>query len=451
MKQKRIFVCAECGGISPRWQGQCPHCGAWNCLQEKAAPKKSGSSRPGVASAPLHAFRNPVPISEYSEQNATPYSSGLSALDRILGKGLMPGGAILMAGNPGIGKSTLLLQLAGSVGAMGHSALYVSAEESLGQVQSRAKRLGLLSDNLLALSTTRLEDVLSIFDSPDCPDIMVVDSVQTLSSEGIDGMPGTVSQVRAVSTSLIERAKDTGTTLVLVGHVTKDGQIAGPKLLEHMVDTVLSLEGDRQHLFRILRVMKNRFGPCHELLVFEMLSSGMQVVDDPSTFFLQDRDPHLSGTSLVMAADGQRPFAVEIQALVSKSFLAIPRRTALGFDANRLHLLLAVLEKRLHLNLSQVDIYAKIGGGMRMTDPGLDAGIVAAVLSSFYDKPLPEAAVVWGEIDLNGQVRPVSSHDIRMKQAQRLGYGPIVAPYAEGSGVRTIAELQNRLFGGGRK
>ncbi|WP_462326753.1 DNA repair protein RadA [Desulfobaculum sp.] len=452
MKKKLIYVCNECGSVSPRWQGQCPHCGMWNCLEEKAAPKKATGTGARAASAPggsVSSMHAPVALTEFTEENAEPYTSGLDALDQILGKGLMPGGVVLMAGNPGIGKSTLLLQLTGSVGSSGRRALYVSAEESLGQVQGRAQRLGLLSPNLLAMSTTRLEDVLAAMEGAGRPELMIVDSVQTLASDEVDGLPGSVSQVRAVSTSLIERAKSTGITLVLVGHVTKDGQIAGPKLLEHMVDTVLSLEGDKRHLFRILRVMKNRFGPSHELVVFEMRGSGMQVVDDPSTFFLQDRDPGLSGTALVMAVDGQRPFAVEVQALVSKSFLSIPRRTALGFDANRLHLILAVLEKRLRLNLSGVDIYTKIGGGMKMTDPGLDAGIVAAVLSSFYDRPLPEAAVMWGEIDLNGQVRPVASHDIRMKQAQRLGYGPIVAPESGGKGAKTINMLQTRLFGKG--
>ncbi|NJB66934.1 DNA repair protein RadA/Sms [Desulfobaculum xiamenense] len=445
MKKKSVYVCSECGSVSPRWQGQCPHCGMWNCLAEQTAPRKAGTARQAAAGA-IHA---PVALADFSEERAVPYSSGLDALDQVLGKGLMPGGVVLLAGDPGIGKSTLLLQLAASISRSGRRALYLSAEESLGQVHARAKRLVASPPDLLALSTTRLEDALAAIGGPDRPDLMIVDSVQTLSSDDVEGLPGSVSQVRAVSTSLIEAAKSNGATLILVGHVTKDGQIAGPKLLEHMVDTVLSLEGDRRHLYRILRVMKNRFGPSHEMVVFEMRGSGMEVVHDPSTFFLQDRNPGLSGTALVMAIDGQRPFAVEVQALVSKSFLAIPRRTALGFDANRLHLLLAVLEKRLRLNLSQVDIYTKIGGGLKMTDPGLDAGIVAAVLSSFYDRALPEGAVVWGEVDLNGQIRPVTSHDIRLKQAQRLGYGPIVGPASGGRGARTIVDLQTSLFGKG--
>jgi DNA repair protein RadA/Sms len=274
---------------------------------------------------------------------------------------------------------------------------------------------------------------------------MILDSVQTMASDQIDGLPGSVSQVRAVSTALVETAKRTGTTLVLVGHVTKDGQIAGPKLLEHMVDTVLSLEGDRKHLFRMLRVMKNRFGPAHEILLYQMTGDGMEVVTDPSTFFLHDRDPELSGASLCMAVSGRRAYAVEVQALATRTVLAIPRRTALGFDANRLHLLLAVMEKKLRLNLSTVDIYTKIGGGMKLSDPGLDTAIVAAVLSSFYDRPLPEGAVVWGEVDLNGQIRPVAGDDARSKQAGQLGYGPVLGPGA----VKSIAQLQSRLFGKG--
>ncbi|MDD3684604.1 MAG: DNA repair protein RadA, partial [Desulfovibrio desulfuricans] len=261
-----------------------------------------------------------------------------------------------------------------------------------------------------------------------------------------DGLPGNVSQVRAVATTLLEACRRLSCTLILVGHVTKDGVLAGPRLLEHMVDTVISLEGDRRQMFRLLRVFKNRFGPNEELLVFRMEASGMQIVDDPSTFFLGQRDPSLSGTAVVMAVDGQRPLAVEVQALVSRTFLSIPRRAALGFDVARLHLLLAVLEKRLKLNFGQVDIYAKVGGGMKLSEPGLDLALVAAVLSSYYDVPLPEKSVLWGEVDLNGQVRPVSAQDLRLTQARRLGFDPIVQPAVEQGGISTIAALQQKLF-----
>lgn len=373
----------------------------------------------------------------------------MAALDELLGQGVMPGSSILLGGEPGIGKSTLLLQLTAQAAGAGRKALYVSGEESLGQIKARAQRLDALVDGLEAMATSRLEDVLPVLlQSSARPDVVVVDSVQTLVSQELDALPGSVSQVRAVSAKLCEVCKANGICLVLVGHVTKDGAIAGPKLLEHMVDTVLALEGDRQHMFRLLRVQKNRFGPSNELLVFQMEQNGLNVVTDPSTYFLGARDPTLSGTALVMALDGHRPFAVEVQALATKSFLAMPRRTVLGFDANRLHLLLAVLEKRLRLPLGQFDIYTKIGGGLRLQDPGLDLGVVAAVLSSFLDRPLPERAVFWGEVDLNGQVRPVLGQDIRRRQAQRLGYGPVLT--SRGSdcpqGVLHVQELSRKLF-----
>lgn len=372
-------------------------------------------------------------------------TSGMLELDNLLGSGLVPGAAILLGGEPGIGKSTLLLQLAGSQARLGHKAVYLSGEESLPQLRSRAQRLGQLGPGLLALATNRVEDALAVLDSHEPPELLIVDSVQTLASNLVEGIPGSVSQVRAAASELVEKTKKTGTTLILVGHVTKDGQIAGPKLLEHMVDTVLYLEGDRKHFSRILRVLKNRFGPSDELVVFTMNDKGLEVVEDPATFFLGARDPSLSGTAMALAVDGQRPFAVEVQALVSKSFLSIPRRTALGFDTNRLNLLLAVLEKRLRLNLSGYDIYAKISGGLASKDPGLDLAVVAAIMSSFYDQPLPESSVFWGEIDLNGQVRPVAAHDVRLKQAARLGHDPV----CHSGNSPTLAELQRILFGKG--
>jgi DNA repair protein RadA/Sms len=276
---------------------------------------------------------------------------------------------------------------------------------------------------------------------------VVVDSVQTMASSLADGVPGSQSQVRAVAAELVEAVKKSRATLILVGHVTKEGLIAGPKILEHMVDTVLYLEGDRQHFYRLLRVFKNRFGPTDELMVLEMLGDGLAPVPDPSTYFLGERDETASGSAVVLALEGKRPFAVEVQALVSRSYLSMPRRTALGLDLNRLNLLLAVLEKRLGLQLGQSDIYAKTGGGLKLTDPGLDLGLVAAVLSSYYDRPLPPRAVFWGEVDLSGRVRPVSGQDARLKQAKRLGYKPIFHPLAEGRGTATLKDFQRALFG----
>ena len=450
MRQREIYVCKECGGRSMQWKEQCPTCQAWNSLEARveAQTPSGGKTRSGARA--LATASEGKRLIEVSEQNEKPYSSGLHSLDAILGAGFVPGSALLFGGEPGIGKSTLLLQLAGSVAAAGRGALYLSGEESLGQLRARADRLGVLHPELLALASNAVDDALAALEAPHAPAFLVVDSVQTLSSPRAEGLPGSVSQVRAVATELVEACKRSQTTLVLVGHVTKDGQLAGPKLLEHMVDTVISLEGERGQAFRILRVLKNRFGPNQELLIFEMLREGLKVVEDPATFFLDLRDPTLSGTAVVMALDGQRPFAVEVQALVTRSFLPVPRRAALGFDVNRMHLLLAVLEKRLKLNFGQADIYAKIGGGMKIQEPGMDLGLVAAVLSSFYDIPLPEQAAFWGEVDLNGQVRPVNGQDIRLKQAQRLGYQPLFHPSSagrsKGAGVNTITALQQALF-----
>lgn len=390
-----------------------------------------------------------MPLGQVPDAGHEPFSTGMEALDRILGAGLVPGCAILVGGEPGIGKSTLLLQLAASVASAGLPVLYASGEESLPQIKGRGERLGALHDNLLAMATSNVEDVITALERVS-PRLVIVDSVQTLASAQAEGIPGNVSQVRAVATALVEACRRLECALVLVGHVTKDGALAGPRLLEHMVDTVISLEGDRRQMFRLLRVFKNRFGPNEELLVFRMAQKGMELVRDPSTFFLDARDTTLSGAALAMAVDGHRPLAVEVQALVTRSYLNIPRRTALGFDANRLHLLLAVLEKRLNLNFGQVDIYAKAGGGIRLQEPGMDLALTAAILSSYYDVPLPEKSIFWGEVDLNGQIRPVASHSARLGQAVRLGFDPIIMPAGMdgkgGAAVAGVQDLQRQLF-----
>ena len=450
-KQREIYVCSACGAKAMQWRGQCASCSAWNSLEPVAvSADKPGKNRRASSLSPITAV---APLHEAADSHAAVFSTGVSAMDRILGGGFAPGSSILVGGEPGIGKSTLLLQLAGAVAALGKNALYLSGEEALSQIRARAERLGVLHGNLNGIATSQIEDIFPVLEGPNPPDLLIVDSVQTVSTSQAEGLPGNVSQVRAVATELAEMCRKSGTCVLFVGHVTKDGAIAGPKLLEHLVDTVISLEGDRRHMFRILRVLKNRFGPNQELLVFQMVNAGMELVPDPSTYFLGARDASLSGTAVVMAIEGQRPFAVEIQALATKTYLAIPRRTGLGFDVNRLHLLLAVLEKRLRLNLSQVDIYAKIGGGLKLQDPGMDLPLVAAVLSSFYDVPLPERAILWGEVDLNGQVRPVPSHTVRFAQAGRLGYDPILFPHGseEKGGIKTLIDLQRVLFGNARK
>ena len=445
-KQREEFQCASCGARSPRWTGQCAGCGEWNTIAVMAvaggwSARGTGTQRRAASLA------GPEALEELRGETARARPTGIPALDGLLGAGLVPGAALLLGGEPGVGKSTLLLQLAASQAGMGKAAgrtVYVSGEESLPQIRGRAERLGLLGPGLMALATNNADEALAVLqDMGNAPGLIIVDSVQTLASQRAEGIPGSVSQVRAVSGELVEAVKRTQATLVLVGQVTKDGQIAGPKLLEHMVDTVLYLEGDRRDYSRVLRVLKNRFGPSDELLVFTMEEQGLSVVDDPSTFFLGARDATLSGAAVSVAMDGRRPFAVEIQALATKSFLSIPRRAALGFDNNRLHLLLAVLEKRLRLPLGQSDIYVKQGGGLALRDPGLDLGLAAAVLSSYYDAPLPEGAVFWGELDLNGHVRPVAGHETRLKQASRLGYGPLL----HSGTVRTLDDLRRMLFG----
>lgn len=457
VKERTVYICDSCGARTPQWRGQCPTCREWNTLTESIDRSRSTSAnRSGRAPRPSSAGRvglpsTPVALGDLSPELSKPEPTGLGGLDRLLGGGLAPGAAVLLGGPPGVGKSTLLLQLAGALAALDKGVLYISGEESLGQLRGRAERLGALTPKLEALATSRLEDALPSLESG-THSLVILDSVQTVASPRTDGLPGSVGQVRAVAAECLELAKVRGFSIVIVGHVTKEGHIAGPKLLEHMVDTVLAMEGDKQNTHRLLRVLKNRFGSDRELAVFSMEEYGLAEVTDPSTLFLEDRDPSLSGSALAMAVDGNRPFAVEVQALAAKSYLAMPRRTGLGVDVNRLNLLLAVLEKRLAVNLGQWDIYAKTAGGLRMLDPGLDLALVAAVLSSYYDRPLPPAAVFWGELDLNGRIRPVSGHDIRLEQARRLGWSPIFCPMSKKSekGVivpETLAELQNRLFG----
>ena len=437
-KIREVYICSSCGAHTAQWLGQCPSCHEWNTLNLSSSHIQKGSNK-RIARAD-----KPILLQDVENIGYSPYTCGIQALDRILGNGLVPGSAILVGGEPGIGKSTLFLQVAGFVAAKGKKVLYVSGEESLAQIKARAQRLHVLNPNLSGIATSNVEDALSALDvdKDSIPALMIVDSVQTLTSIDVDGLPGNVGQVRAVATILLEACRKVGCTVILIGHVTKDGSLAGPRLLEHMVDTVISLEGDRRQRFRLLRVYKNRFGPNEELLVFQMNQDGLKIIEDPSTFFLEARDASLSGTAIVMAMDGQRPLAVEVQALVARTFLSIPRRAALGFDVNRLHLLLAVLEKRLKVNFGQVDIYAKVSGGIKLQEPGLDLALIVAILSSYYDIPLPEKAIFFGEVDLNGQIRPVVGQDLRLTQAKRLKFNPCI--YSEE--VSTISKLQKLLF-----
>ncbi|MDE5831714.1 MAG: DNA repair protein RadA [Desulfovibrio sp.] len=439
-KARERYICSSCGAQTSQWMGRCPRCQEWNTLQATAAEPRNGKTKSG---------NRPIPLANAPDDVLSSFKCGLNALDNILGDGLHKGASILIGGEPGIGKSTLILQMAGGVAANGMPVLYASGEEGLAQIRARAERLGALTGNLAAISTSRLEDVLQALEA-EPPALLILDSIQTIASSEVEGLPGNVSQVRASTAALLEKCRELGVALVIVGHVTKDGSIAGPRLLEHMVDTVISLEGDRRQSYSMLRVFKNRFGPNEDLLVLRMKTRGLEVVEDPSTFFLNERDPALSGASLVMALDGRKPFVVETQALVTRSYFPMPKRTAVGFDVNRLHLLLAVMEKRLKLNFSQVDIYAKVGGGFILKEPGLDLALVAAILSSYYDLALPEKAIFWGEVDLNGQIRPAAGHDRRISQAVKLGFSPIVSsgPGANDMGG-SLAGLRRGLFGRG--
>lgn len=440
-KTSPTYVCSVCGAHQSRWMGRCPGCNTWGSLEEVVREEKSSGARAtGSGTGAV-----PHPLEEVDDGPQERISTGSKPMDSLLGEGLTPGSVILLGGDPGVGKSTFVLQLAGGFRRREGNAIYATGEESLAQIRQRAERLGVLGPGVRALHTTHLEDLLAVFRSGEAPDLLLVDSIQTLASSDADGVAGSVSQVRATASALVEAAKAWGTVVLLIGHVTKEGQIAGPKLLEHMVDTVLYMEGDRQQMYRILRVVKNRYGPTGNLLVLTMAQRGLHIVHDPSTFFLQARDPNLSGTAVVMALEGQRAFAIEVQALASRSFLGTPRRTALGFDTNRLHLLLALLEKKLHLHLGDSDLYARIGGGLRLEEPALDLGILAAVLSSFRDRALPGRAVFWGEVDLSGQVRPVTGQETRLQQARQLGFSPVFCPGSKSDGASDVVPLENIL------
>lgn len=447
---KPIYRCTSCSAELKQWQGQCLRCKAWGTVKEVSQDRDwSKAQRAAPANLPTRLDELPLKREQY-------LGTSSRSVDSLLGQGIPPGSVVLLSGEPGMGKSTFLLQLLAGLNDQGHQGLYVSGEESLGQIRQRGERLGLLEHGLQALNTTSCEDILIQLEENPLAAV-VVDSVQTMHTASAEGIPGSVSQVRAVSCKLVEAVKQTGTVLFLVGHVTKGGQIAGPKLLEHMVDTVLYLEGDKQHLFRIIRVVKNRFGPTSNILVLKMVDTGLKIVHDPSTFFLQARDPSLSGTALIMAREGHKSFVIEIQSLVSRSFLSMPRRTALGLDTNRLNLLLAIAEKKLRLHLAQMDIYAKVGGGLKIEEPSLDLGLIAAVLSSYYDRCLPEKGIFWGEVDLNGQVRPVVGQQERLRQARMLKYSPIFCPVGSDPdgdkpgqdliAIHNIRDLTQQLFG----
>ena len=441
-----VFFCQSCGYESPKWLGQCPGCREWNTFVEETVEKKSA----GRAREERRAAAAPVCLSSIEMKEEQRIRSGSEELDRVLGGGIVPGSLVLVGGDPGIGKSTLLLQVCRTLSSDGHEVLYISGEESLKQIRLRADWIGTFSDRLRLFCETNLDIIQDTIRSGR-PEIVIIDSIQTMYSENISSAPGSVSQVREATSVLMQLAKGLGISVFIVGHVTKEGTVAGPRVLEHMVDTVLYFEGDRHASYRILRAVKNRFGSTNEIGVFEMRENGLVEVENPSEFMLNGRPEAASGSIVACSMEGTRPILLEIQALVAKSPLAMPRRTAAGMDYNRVNLLLAVLEKRLKLPLSNSDVYINIAGGIRINEPAVDLGVVLAIVSSACDKVIDEKVLAFGEVGLSGEVRAVSQAAGRVQEAKKLGFTTVILPEVcreqigriEGvrlCGVRTVAD-----------
>ena len=422
-KAKTVFFCTSCGNETPKWQGRCPSCGQWNTLQEHIEKTVA----PGRAkSAPVGISRSAQRLQEVATDKEIRFSTGMGELDRVLGGGAVAGSLVLVGGAPGIGKSTLLLQICNSLCA-GRKVLYVSGEESEKQLKLRAERIGVMPDELFVLSETRLSDILETVDSIQ-PDILIVDSIQTLFNEASESTPGSVSQVKECTMSLMQLSKSEGITVFVVGHINKDGAIAGPKVLEHMVDCVLYFEGDPNSSYRLLRAAKNRFGSTNEIGVFEMADKGLEEVPNPSQMLLEGRPEGASGTCVACVMEGTRPVLAEVQALVTKSSYNVPRRTSDGFDFNRAALLLAVAEKRAGMKLSAFDAYINVIGGLRLDEPGADLPVILAVASSYRDQPIPDDLVAIGEVGLTGEIRAVSYMNQRLSEVARLGFKRCVIP-----------------------
>ncbi len=451
-KPKIIYSCQSCGYQSPKWLGRCPDCNQWNSLieeqQERAVHPRGEIS--------LGSKESPAPIHEIKMDADGRVLSGIGELDRVLGGGLVPGSVILIGGDPGIGKSTLLLQAFAAISQKGLTCLYVSGEESQRQIKLRAERLGIAAPNLLVLSETSLERIIEQVKRIK-PSVFVVDSIQTVFTPSLPSAPGSIAQVRESSGSIIVLAKKTGLSTFLIGHVTKDGAIAGPRVLEHMVDTVLYFEGDRGHAFRILRAVKNRFGSTNEIGVFEMKEAGLREVSNPSEIFLTERPIEVPGSAVVCSMEGTRPILVELQALVSRSFLAVPRRTTIGVDHNRVALLVAVLEKKMGAKLFDQDIFVNVAGGVQVDEPGVDLGIVAAIASSYREKIIDAKTVFFGEVGLAGEIRGIAQAEARIKEAGKLGFERCILPASNSSqlkqvkhpelvGISSLAECWKLLF-----
>ena len=448
------FICSACGATHKKWSGRCEACGEWNCISEEA-PLSAG---PGKAALGAAKGRR-IGLSDLRTQETPPprRTSGMAEFDRVLGGGLVPASATLVGGDPGIGKSTLLLQAAASFARAGAKVVYVSGEEATAQVRMRAQRLGLADSAVMLAAETNLRDILTTLEA-EAPDLAIIDSIQTMWLDTVEAAPGSVSQVRASAHELTTFAKRRGVSVMLVGHVTKEGQIAGPRVVEHMVDTVLYFEGERGHQFRILRSVKNRFGPADEIGVFEMTGAGLAEVANPSALFLSDRDAPAPGAVVFAGMEGTRPVLVEIQALVAPSSLSQPRRAVVGWDGGRLSMILAVLEARAGISFAGLDVYLNIAGGLRISEPAADLAVAAALLSAREDTALPRDGVIFGELSLSGALRPVAHAENRLKEAAKLGFSTAIAPAgckfgaASGVKVQEMADLPRfvgEIFGAG--
>ncbi len=434
------FTCSACGAVHKKWSGKCDACGEWNSIVEE----KPLSAGPGSKSLGAHKGKR-IPLSTLAHEEAPPPRtlSGMPELDRVLGGGLVAASAILVGGDPGIGKSTLLLQAAASFARMGLKCMYISGEEASAQVRMRAQRLGLADAPVMLGAETNLRDILTTLEA-ERPDLVIIDSIQTMWADMVEAAPGSVSQVRTCAHELVTFAKTRGTAVVLVGHVTKEGQIAGPRVVEHMVDTVLYFEGERGHQFRILRSVKNRFGPASEIGVFEMTGGGLAEVANPSALFLSERAQPQPGSAVFAGIEGTRPVLTEIQALVAPSTLSSPRRTVVGLDSGRVSTILAVLESRCGIPFTGLDVFLNVAGGMRVQEPAADLALAAALLSAREDVALPREMVIFGEISLSGALRPVGQAENRLKEAEKLGFSRAIAPdgtKAEGGPGMGITKL----------
>ncbi len=436
-----IYVCQSCGSQSRKWLGQCPDCSEWNTfVEERFRPAAQPSA---VARGSFSGFRDskPVPFRDIESQDDARVSSGIEEFDRVLGGGIVAGSLVLIGGAPGIGKSTIVIQMADKLSQNGHKVLYVSGEESERQIKMRGERLGINAENLFLLPETNLAAILSETDKLD-PDFVIVDSIQTVFSDRIESAPGSVSQVREVAAQFMMLAKQTATPVFLTGHVTKEGSIAGPKTLEHIVDTVLYFEGDRHHNHRIIRATKNRFGAANEIGVFEMTNAGLIPVGNPSELFLQERPEGASGSVVTVCMEGTRPMLVEIQALVAGTKSASGRRMAQGFDYNRTSLLIAVLEKRLGLQLAGDDVFINVAGGLEVDEPAADLGVIAAIASSFRNLQIDPETAVFGEVGLTGEVRGVLQAQSRAREAQVLGFKKLIIPASNKPGLEKLLGIR---------